>query len=706
MQLLEDVCFRKPRKLAVRSKPKTDKDGGGGGGGDVSSSSHSPPPCASQAEEEDDDDDDAACAEHERNYLRAQMQKSLANFRDICYCASLRSASVSSGGGGGGAADSNQKSVGTGTPPRAAESDVLKPVLPAFLPAGSFAEPSVDASLLACISHALTFVGNASHFFKVDLDAYQPVQSSPVVVRRDEVCAEYLKEVQPEASSSAEEAKETTKRKPKKRSVAKDCGAEHNSNPRDSTTAPCATASPIKHDDEVPRVFHFSEEDTDMSKESSAGSAGKHTKSAKGLVEDAKREPVECRDVAMGAEMEDTTTTTPGVGVAVSREEELPESRRRRPCLDTVPRKKNSSNITGYFSRVNSPKRRKLSETGEHRPPPESTTGASSSSSSSAVSSSSRRGSMGSGKVKQESEEQASCDFNTTTPPKRGKVSSSHHHHHHQQHHHQHPHTKHEAAKKDCQEPPPPSCDAADREEAVRRKGFLVEQAAPLAGDDQDEVVYKVTKQYHPSFLVWRLLGWWDPNCEGNEPLSLLPSVIQPDPLALFQVAGAHQKAVFERLSSVMKPEPGALRKEGFRNQNQNGFAFLSGRRKDTTTTTTTTTTSVSSSSSSSSYALIGHVLGHGGSLDSLYPQCLGMHRDKSSSSSSTSTSTSTSTGGGGARLSFLSSTLGGPELDDALAFFAKLESSGVDFLDDDKDREYSRRANHEVRNVTGTFVT
>ncbi len=173
---------------------------------------------------------------------------------------------------------------------------------------------------------------------------------------------------------------------------------------------------------------------------------------------------------------------------------------------------------------------------------------------------------------------------------------------------------------------------------------------------------------------MWRLLGWWDPNCEGNEPLPLLPSVIQPDPLALFEVAGAHQKAVFKRLLSVMKPEPSSALRKGFRNQSQNGFSFLSGRREDT---------SVSYGDEGDS--LLGHVLGHGGSLDSLYPQCLRMRRDNTSSST-------------GAHLSFLSSTLGGPELDDALAFFAKFEASGVDFLDDEKDRECSRRANHEVR--------
>ncbi len=640
MQLLEDVCFRKPRKLPVRSKPKTDKDGGG----DVSSSSSHHHPCASKAEDEDG-------AEQERNYLRAQMQKSLANFRDICYCASLRSQQPGVVHAVPAACAPVTAVVNTTASGGAAKNSVGTHAEPDVKPVRSSAEPSVDAGLLACISHALTFVGNASHFFKVDLDAYQPVQSSPVVVRRDEVCAEYLKEVLPEISISAEEAKETTKRKPKKRSIARDGGKENN--PSDSTTAPCATASPIKHEkmlpcDPVPRVF--SEEDIDTSKESAGSSASKNAKS-EGLVEDAKSQHVVRRDVPMSSEMEDTT----GVGVAVAFSKEEAQS---RLCIETAPRKKNS-NITGYFCRVNSPKRRKLSDAGEHRPQ-ESTCAASA-----ASSSSQQRRSTDSGKIKMESQEEPASDLcNMTPPPKRSKVSS----------HPLPPHTNTkqdaDAAKKDCQELLPLCDDTADREETIRQKGFLVEQTAPLAGDDPDEVVYNVTKQYHPSFLVWRLLGWWDPNCEGNEPLlSLLPSAIQPDPLALFQVAEAHQKAVFKRLSSVMKPEqPSALRK---------GFSFLSGgRRKDA---------SGSSHGGEGDSLLLGHVLGHGGSLDSLYPQCLGMRREKPASM-------------GGAHLSFLSSTLGGPELDDALAFFAKFESSGVDFLDDEKDRENSRRANHEVR--------
>jgi len=177
----------------------------------------------------------------------------------------------------------------------------------------------------------------------------------------------------------------------------------------------------------------------------------------------------------------------------------------------------------------------------------------------------------------------------------------------------------------------------------TEERGFHSEQVAPLAGNDQDEIVYRVTKQFDPGFLIWRLLGWWDQNCEGNQPSSLLLSAIQPDPLVFFEVAKDKRTSLFKALSKKMRPEPQSLRR---RSEAQKAISLFS-RKKS------------SSATCDESSSALNLLLGNGGALDRLYGLSSTARKHIE-----------------GSKISFLSSALCGPELDDAMAFFSTIETS------------------------------
>jgi hypothetical protein len=611
MRLLEDVLHRKPRKCPVKAKQKVEGEGGNS---------------EQDASGLNDDAEEAAQAEREKNFYRAEMQKSLANFRDICYCASLHSRAIAASSVSTSAPTSIDSATDVVVDSNSEKSN--KPVVPA-----EPSEPTIDPGLLACVSHALTLVGSSRNFFSVNLNAYKPVESSPMVVRRDEVCAEYLKEVVPE-NHAAENVKECPKRKSKKGSLKRESGKENN--PADGYRT---SAVPIKL--EKTAAVLVSNKDVEM-----AGGVSTNEDVKMKILEQPKDETnLIVEDQNMACALEDGVERDHKKVEVNMRPVEEAMSTGGVQARSTMP-DSTKKKITGFFTRVATPaaektasptKRRKLSEGVDQARsahvhalsvPPTALDVASLTDQTLKTSHLAKDAA----KLKMESQPKCEAEMAFSEQSKQSGPKNE------------------EAA---CVE-------NLNSDEGLRQKRFCVKQVRPLAGDDQDEVVYNVTKKFDPSFLVWRLLDWWDQNCEGNESSSLLLSVMQPDPLALFKVAENKQKVTYKRLAGMMKPENGALRG---RSQTQKTFSFLSGRK-------------AANPKCDEGRSMLELLLGHGGTLDPLY-QCSSIKPVANN------------------ELSFLSSTICGPELDDAMAFLSSFEAS--EDIPEEKNQECARQANHEV---------